>query len=459
MIRKLRRRFVGITLLALTLAMVLVVGIINLSNWFSVRQELLNTVALIAETESSGAAGPDVLPKEDAAAVSEDAETPPPFPKDQNGAGASGRLRGQHFDRGWARQQLQDSRHARNMVSESLWFSVVSDASGSLALLDSRRITELSEETCLSLASRALASGKASGFIDDYAFQTLVSSDQSLVVLMNCETRFAAVRTLLLISGLACIVGILLAFVVSMLASGYAIQPTLRNIEQQKRFITDASHELKTPLTVISTNMQLLALETPDNPWVESTRKQTASLRRLVDELVYLSRLEEDHPSLVFEPLRIASLIREVTEPYEAMAEFNGSEFSVNADDSLWISGDAPSVTRMLSTLCDNAAKYAVPDKPVRVSAEAAGRQVRIRISNGVPVPLTPKQCSHLFDRFYRADPSRSKGKKAGFGIGLSIAAAVAEKHGGSASAEMESDSRLALTVLLPRISAPAEKK
>lgn len=459
MIRKLRRRFVSITLLALTLAMVLVVGIINLSNWFSVRQELLNTVALIAETESAGVAGPDVLPPEDAAAVTEDTETPPPFPKEQNGSGTAGRLRGQHFDRGWARQQLQDSRHARNMVSESLWFSVVSDASDSLTLLDSRRITELSEETCLSLASRALASGNASGFIDDYVFQTLVSSDQSLVVLMNCETRFAAVRTLLLISGLACIGGILLAFVVSMLASGRAIRPTLRNMEQQKRFITDASHELKTPLTVISTNMQLLSMETPDNPWVESTRKQTASLRRLVDELVYLSRLEEDHPSLVFEPLRIASLIREVTEPYEAMAEFNGSEFSVNADESLWISGDAPSVTRMLSTLCDNAAKYAVPEEPVRVSAEAAGRQVRIRVSNGIPEPLTPEQCRHLFDRFYRADPSRSKGKKAGFGIGLSIAAAVAEKHGGSVSAEMESDSRLALTVLLPRISAPAEKK
>ena len=459
MIRRLRRQFVVITLLALTLAMVLVVGIINLSNWFSVRRELLNTVALIADSENTGAEGMDALPPEENLSAPDSSGTPPPLPDDRDGRGSANHFRGQRFDRGWSRQKLQDDRHARNMVSESIWFSVVSDADGNLTLSDSSRAEELSEETCLSLASRALASGSSSGFIEDYAFQTLVSSDQGLIVLMNCETRFTAVRTLLLISGLACLGGIMLAFVVSMLASGRAIRPTLRNMEQQKRFITDASHELKTPLTVISTNMQLLSTEVPDNPWVESTRKQTASLRRLVDELVYLSRLEEESPNLTFEPLQIASLLREVAEPYEAMAEYNGTEFSVSADDALWISGDTPSVTRMLSTLCDNAAKYAVPEEPVRVVAEPAGRQVRIRVSNGVSEPLTPDQCLHLFDRFYRADPSRSKEKKAGFGIGLSIAAAVAEKHGGSVSAEMESDHRLALTVLLPRISAPAAKK
>lgn len=457
MIKKLRRQFVGITLLTLTLAMVLVVGIVNLSNWFSVRQELLNTVALIADSENAPPAEPDSAPPDSEQTLHETSETPPPFP--ENGDDASHVFRDQRYDRGWSHQRLLNDRHARNMVTESIWFSVVSSADGTLTLLDSRHNLELPEETCLSLASQALSSGKSSGFIGDYVFRTLVSSDQSMVVLMNAETRFAAVRTLLLISGLACVGGILLAFFVAMLASRKAIQPTLRNMEQQKRFITDASHELKTPLTVISTNMQLLSMETPDNPWVESTRKQTASLRRLVDELVYLSRLEEENPNLTFEPLQIAALIREVAEPYEAMAEFNGSELIVNTDESLWINGDAPSVTRMLSTLCDNAAKYAVPEEPIRISAVTAGRHVRITISNGVSEPFTPEQCRHLFDRFYRADPSRSKGKKSGFGIGLSIAAAVAEKHGGSVSAEMESDQRLALSVLLPRISAPSEKK
>ena len=117
----------------------------------------------------------------------------------------------------------------------------------------------------------------------------------------------------------------LLALLLVSLSSRRAVQPTIRNMEQQKQFITNAGHELKTPLTVISTNMELLNMELPDNPWVHSTQKQTAVLRRLVDELVYLSRMEEENPAMAMESLSLGELLEETAGPFTAMAEFGGN--------------------------------------------------------------------------------------------------------------------------------------
>ena len=467
MIKKLKRSFILITLLSLTAAMVLVVAVVNFSNWVTVRRELMSTVSLIAETagESPPFSSPDFSPSfsEEDAPLPE--ETSPPFQEDRDASAFRPDRNGWGMRGGqqWARDRLQSDRHARNLVNESRWFSVFADPEGTLTLQDAERLSDqlpdLDEASCLSLASQALSSGKSAAFLGDYAYQILDLSDGQLLVFMSCETRLAAVRTLLLISGLACVAGILLAWLIAALASNRAVQPTLRNMERQKRFITDASHELKTPLTVISANMELLQMESPGNPWVQSTQKQTASLRRLVDELVYLSRMEEENPTLSREPMPLSPLIREVAEPFQAMAEYNGTDFIVETDDSLWINGDQDSIRRLLSTLCDNAAKYASPEGPIRVQASAAGKYARVTVSNPVAEPLTPDQCAHLFDRFYRADPSRNKEKKSGFGIGLSIAAAVAENHGGSVSAEMEAPGRLALLCLLPRIQEPSDKK
>jgi signal transduction histidine kinase len=238
--------------------------------------------------------------------------------------------------------------------------------------------------------------------------------------------------------------------VLVMLASRKAVEPTIRNMEQQKQFITNASHELKTPLTVISTNMELLEMETGDNPWIKSTQKQTAALRRLVDELVYLSRMEEENPPLTVEELDAGKLLEETAEPFVSMAEFGGREMTVEAEEGLRMTGDRASLQRLMSTLCDNAVKYA-SDGPIRAEIHAEGKnQVVLRVSNPVAEPLSKQQCEQLFNRFYRVDESRNKDKKSGFGIGLAIAAAIAEKHGGRISAAMEGNN-LVFTCVLPK--------
>ena len=445
MIKQLQRRFIRIAVVALTVAMVLVVGIVNIANWISVRGELYNTLSLL------------VLP-DSAEEEPEDPVTPLPTPEttpETTSETTTSRDRETKTDRQerWrGNGPFPDrNRHFRNMVSEANWFTGVITAEGEIKFLLMDRIENLDEETAKSLLFQVIAEGRTDGFLQDYLFRTRTRKDGSTqVVMLNCETRLATVRTLVLISGIACAGGILLALVLVMMASRKAVEPTIRNMEQQKQFITNASHELKTPLTVICTNMELLEMELEDNPWVKSTQKQTAAMRRLVDELVYLSRMEEENPPLTVEELDAGKLLEETAEPFVSMAEFNGREMSVEAEQDLRMTGDRASLQRLMSTLCDNAVKYA-SDSPIRAEIRAEGKnQVVLRVSNPVAEPLTKQQCEQLFNRFYRVEESRSKDKKSGFGIGLAIAAAIVEKHGGRIAAAMEGE-LLVFTCVLPK--------
>ena len=441
MIKQLQRRFIRIAVVALTVAMVLVVGIVNIANWISVRGELYNTLSLL------------VLP-DSAEEEPEDPVTPLPTPETtpETTTSRDRETKTDRQERWRGNGPFPDrNRHFRNMVSEANWFTGVITAEGEIKFLLMDRIENLDEETAKSLLFQVIAEGRTDGFLQDYLFRTRTRKDGSTqVVMLNCETRLATVRTLVLISGIACAGGILLALVLVMMASRKAVEPTIRNMEQQKQFITNASHELKTPLTVISTNMELLEMELEDNPWVKSTQKQTAAMRRLVDELVYLSRMEEENPPLTVEELDAGKLLEETAEPFVSMAEFNGREMTVEAEQDLRMTGDRASLQRLMSTLCDNAVKYA-SDSPIRAEIRAEGKnQVVLRVSNPVAEPLTKQQCEQLFNRFYRVEESRSKDKKSGFGIGLAIAAAIVEKHGGRIAAAMEGE-LLVFTCVLPK--------
>ena len=409
MIKKLQRRFTRIAVIALTIAMVLVVAIVNIANWISVRSELNHTMTFLAENEPVGLRG-----------------------------GSGARL-------------MEKNKHARNLISESNWFSAVFDDSGNLLKLNTDHMAEADDQATAALAQTAIGEGTESAFLQDYLYRVIQTpSGRKTIVFLNCETKIAAVRILAWISAAACLGGVLLALLIVSLASRRAVEPIIRNMEQQKQFITNASHELKTPLTVISTNMELLNMETPDNPWVRSTQKQTTQMRHLVDELVYLSRMEEENVPLEMEALNLSGLAADTAAPFADIAEYNGGEMRMDLEDPLYISGDRASIQRLITILCDNAVKYADEDGKILLQTKAEGRYAALSISNKVAAPLSREQCEELFNRFYRAEVSRNKEKQNGFGIGLAIAAAIAEKHGGSISAAMTSADILTFTCLLP---------
>ena len=388
MIRQLQKRFILIALTALTAAMILAVLLVNAANWISVRNELRETLSFLADFGASG--------------------------KERIDGGLKGK-----------------NRHSRNLISESSWFSVFYDEEGNQRKMNLLNMTDPDGETAETLARQVMESDGESGFLQDWLFEKRINDrGEVLILFLDCETKLTAVRNLALFSAIVCVGGILIAFALVTLASRRAIEPISWNMEQQKQFITNASHELKTPLTVISTNMDLLQMELPDSPWVRSTRKQTAQMQHLVEELVYLSRMEEENTPLSLETLPLDALIQETAEPSAAMAEYQEKTLETKAEEGLTLWGDRASIQRLLSTLLDNAVKYAPAGGHIQLQARREGRYAVLTVANEVSQALTDEQCRQLFDRFYRADVSRSKEKQSGFGIGLAIARAIAEKHG-----------------------------
>ena len=386
MIRSIRRRFIRIALAVLALAMILVVVIINAANWFNVRAELMETMSALSE-----------------------------------GDGQPGKPGGR-------------SRHMRNVLDESRYFVVNVGAGGEALPGDRSRMADIDEDEIGEIAAQALRSGRRSGFCGDYLFAVSEGRGGRMAIFLNCETKLNRVRRLALISALACVGCILLAWALVALFSRRAIKPLVENAIMQKQFITDAGHELKTPLTVISANMDVLALETGENEWIKSTQKQVSNMRGLVNEMIYLSRLDEEDAKLKREDVDLSKLVRETAEPFVGMAEFSGKAMALDVEDGLHTTGDGAALQRLASILCDNAVKYAPEGDTIRVALRRGKRGMTLSVENGLKQPMSQEQLSRLFERFYRTDESRNR-ESGGYGIGLSVARAIAEKHGGSIQA------------------------
>lgn len=400
-----RRKFIRIALLVLALAMVLVAATINAANWLSVRADLAETLEALSQGENRA---PGFSPR--------------------------GRR----------------SRGLQNRMSESRYFTAVFSQDGGLRVMGGARQAEYSADELRDIALRALDTGKTGGFFEGWLFSVAERGNGAgSATFLNCETRLAAVRSLAVISGAACLGAILLAWLLVARFSSRAIRPMLENAAQQKRFITDAGHELKTPLTVISANMDVLALETGENEWIRSTQKQVSNLRGLVGELIYLSRLDEEGFALERRDVDLSAVLRDAAEPFAGMAEFAGKALELHVGEGLVVKGDEAALRRLISVLLDNAVKYAPEGDTIAVSLRGNGRKAALAVENGLAAPMDEDVLKHLFDRFYRADSSRSK-ESGGYGIGLSVARAVAEKHGGSVRARLTNVGRLRFVALLP---------
>ncbi len=412
MIRGIRRRFMRIAIGVLALAMVLVAVIINGANWVNVRSELYETLGFLEEMQAQkGAMGP----------------------------GPRGDL---------PTRRGNPSRHLRNMANESRFFSVTVGDDGSCALGDTTHVSEEDADSLVELATRALAGGRTSGFWGDYLFRVNGQSGERVALFLNCETKLTRVRLLALISAVACAGCVLLAWLLVGLFSSRAIRPLVESAIQQKQFITDAGHELKTPLTVISANMDVLTLETGENEWIRSTQKQVANLRGLVGELIYLSRLDEEDAKLQKTEVDLSKLVAESAEPFVGMAEFAGKTLNVDVEDGVHMTGDGAMLGRLVSILCDNAVKYAPEGDTIAVILARSRKGIMLITDNAVQQPMSDETLRHLFDRFYRADASRSR-ESGGYGIGLSVARAIAEKHGGSIRVRQTPEGRVRFECML----------
>ena len=225
---------------------------------------------------------------------------------------------------------------------------------------------------------------------------------------------------------------------VSILLARWATRPVARAWRQQRQFLSDASHELKTPLTVILSNAELLEAA-PMDPrparWADNIHSEAKRMKSLVEEMLTLARADNAVPTAVMAEVSLSDLATDCALAFEPVAFEVGKPLESDIAPDVTVTGDGDKLRQLIGVLLDNAIKYGQAGGTITLSLRRTDRQARLTVSNpGEPIP--PEQLSRLFERFYRADASR--GEQSGFGLGLPIAAAIASEHKGTLKAESD---------------------
>jgi hypothetical protein len=327
------------------------------------------------------------------------------------------------------------------------YFSVRYSDTGDLVDINQDNIASVTSDEAESYAEKILARGKTRGYYKGYRY--LVSRDELgvTVVFLNSEREIQAMETIFALSGIIALVCLGAVLILVAIFSKRAIEPYIRNMETQKQFITDAGHELKTPLTAISTSADVLAMEEPDNEWVKNIRSQTERLSRLISELVTLSRLDEAQPFPEKQDFSLSEAVWEISEPFESMAEARGLEYVRHIEDGVVINGDRAAIQQTVSILLDNAVRYSDSGGKIRLDVKKRQKKAEISVYNTCQLDENI-ELDRLFDRFYRPDRSRSQ-SSGGTGIGLSIARATIEAHGGTLTAETHGGGNITFTAIV----------
>lgn len=262
-----------------------------------------------------------------------------------------------------------------------------------------------------------------------------------------------SIRSLLLSSLLVGTCGLIAFFLISVFLARWALRPAERAWEQQRQFVADASHELKTPLTVILANTGILLSHRGSTieqqlKWVEYTRTEATRMKQLVDDLLFLAKSDTLRIPTPRDPVDLSSTAWGSLLPYESVAFEQGVTLSSSIAPDLFVLGDAGRLQQLIVILLDNACKYAGEHGAVTLTLEQAQSKARLTVTNtGEPIP--PEELGHIFERFYRVDQSRAR-KTEGYGLGLSIAKTIAEAHGGKITAQSSAQSGTSFVVTLP---------
>ena len=267
----------------------------------------------------------------------------------------------------------------------------------------------------------------------------------NILVMQPVTVHSAEVLRLLAVYAASFMLGWAALILMSAILARFAVRPIEQAQTEQIRFLASASHELKTPLTVIHADAQLLESEIGENEWLSDIIKQTTNMIEMTHKLVYLARAEEQDNHFVKIEFPISDVAEDVAEPYRSVAQSKGKNYTLDIQEGLSYCGDEKAIRELMTALLDNAFKYSSDGGSISASLAAEGKGVRFTVENTV-TDIDPKQLEFFTQRFYRNDTSD---KIKGFGIGLSLAQVVAQAHKGKLTVALPQKDLIQISVIL----------
>lgn len=414
MINKLKRKFILLATVSMLALMTLLVGVMNLINYSVVVHESDDVISVLTRSdlpffEPSGFIKPGSAGADDK-----------PFPPGMS----------------------------PEVPYESRYFIVTVSSDGSVVKSDFSKILSVDKDSVGEYIQKVLSRGGESGFVGQFRYKKTVKEEQTTIIFLDCGRKldafFAFLRTSIVVGLCGCVI----AFAAFVLFAGKIIKPIAESYEKQKRFISDAGHEMKTPLTIINANLDLIEGDVKCEE-LDDIRAQTKRMTELTNNLVLLSKMEESEHNIKKIEMPLSDTVSETINSFRAIATAKNIDFSAQIMPDIAIIGSPDSLRQLVSVLLENAMKYTPDGGAVKTALSVTKKSAVLTVYNTTAEPMNKSDLKFVFDRFYRTDSSRNSAT-GGHGIGLSIAKAITEAHGGSINAATISGSDFTVTVTLP---------
>ena len=441
MIKTLKKKVIVTAMIAITILLVVLLGAVNIVNAWSYHQETEALLDDLSRLEASGNR-PEWMRNDDAGG-------PPPLPEGEtrDWTGDSGPIPPEG-----GMIEPADNGKGRGFMAEPLtendWraavYFTVRVKNGSIVSVDISRISSVSEDEARAYGEKALSKG-SSGSLDSFRYTSAAAQDgTSVFVFLENSSRRNAVLRVAALSALAGLAGWGLMLLLVILLSKKAVAPIAANMDRQRQFVTDAGHELKTPLSIIKANTEAMELLSGPTKWSRNISEQVDRLSDLTRNLLTLARAEDVPTEGSLSEVDLSALAEKTAGMFREPMTLQKVRFTQAIQPGLLVRGSASQLSTLCSILLDNAVKYTPEEGRIDLTLKQQDK-VLLRVENDCEqVPACkPEQ---LFDRFYRGDAARTQ-SSGGFGIGLSAAQVIAKQNKGKLEAEYLGDKRIAFTV------------
>ncbi|MCR5627150.1 MAG: HAMP domain-containing histidine kinase [Lachnospiraceae bacterium] len=347
---------------------------------------------------------------------------------------------------------------------ETRYFSAVLDENKEIIRMNCDNVAAITEEEAESIAKDVIRNRGRTGIFETdktVYYYKLVGNDKKMffgrqneadqdggyvLVFVDSSRQIHIIRSVRIISLEISIVSFIIFFTIIWIFSKYAIRPVVRNMEAQEQFITNAGHELKTPLTIISANTEVIEMTNGKSEWTESIMNQVKRLSGLINRLMMTASLREKNKIEKTE-VDFSDLVKDASRDFKAVIENQGKNMNVSVEDGLKTNANEELLKELVNILIDNAAKYCDENGDIDVIAKKKGKHIIFNVENSF-VGTGEEDFSKFFERFYRADESHNS-KIKGYGIGLSMAQTIVHLFGGRISASKK-DEKACFEVVLP---------
>lgn len=407
MIKKLRFRFTALALTALFVLLTAIVAGMNFLNYRAVVEEADETLSLLSLNQGM-------------------------FPKIGEGRPS------------WLPPGMSPE-----IPFESRFFSVLVSETGEIVHADTSRIFMVDDSTAVRYAEEVSGKSDDRGFVGNFRYIRTPERDGVRITFLDCGRKLDLYHDFAVFSIGMSLAGYAVTAMAVCFFAGKFIRPVAESYEKQKRFITDAGHEIRTPLTIIGANVDVLKMDLGENECLRDIRQQTEKLTGLTNDLVSLARMEESRKSFQMIEFPVSDVVQETAASFQTPARTQGKTLSCRVQPMLSMCGDSQAISRLVSLLLDNALKYSPKGGRIVLNFEKQGRRLVLTVGNASTAPVTEEDLRHVFDRFYRTDPSRNSGT-GGHGIGLSLARAIVTAHGGKISASAPDRGTFLVTAVFP---------